>query len=166
MAEDLLIASKELGKEERYKIMLLQVEAIVNGETDFIANVSNIIAIIKSTFNHLWVGVYFVRAEELVLGPFQGPVACTRIFYGKGVCGKAWMEGRIIIVSNVDEFPGHISCSSLSKSEIVLPLIVDERVRMVLDLDSDSLNCFDEIDASYLSKVILIIQKLYKESFL
>jgi GAF domain-containing protein len=165
MAEELIIASKELGKEEQYKVMLPQVEALVKGETDFIANISNIVAIIKSTFNHLWVGVYFVKAEELVLGPFQGPVACTRIFYGKGVCGKAWMEGRVIIVPNVDEFPGHIACSSLSKSEIVLPVIVDDRVRMVLDIDSDVLNSFDEIDAVYLSKVISIIQKLYKESF-
>lgn len=165
MAEDLIIASTLLGKEEQYKVMLPQVEAIVNGETDFIANISNIVAIIKSTFNHLWVGVYFVKAEELVLGPFQGPVACTRIFYGKGVCGKAWMEGRVLVVPNVDEFPGHIACSSLSKSEIVLPIIVDDRVRMVFDIDSEELNFFDEVDVNYLSKVISIVQSLYKESF-
>ncbi|MFM7016374.1 MAG: GAF domain-containing protein [Bacteroidota bacterium] len=162
MAEDLIIASKDANKEEQYQVMLPQVEAIVKGETDFIANISNIMAILKSTFNHLWVGVYFVKAEELVLGPFQGPVACTRIFYGKGVCGKAWMEGRVIIVPDVEQFPGHIACSSLSKSEIVLPIIVDERVRMVLDIDSDTLNSFDETDAIYLSKVVSIIQELYK----
>lgn len=164
MAEELKIASKESGKEEQYKTMLPQVEAIVKGETDLIANISNIMAIIKSTFNHLWVGVYFVKAEELVLGPFQGPIACTRIFYGKGVCGKAWMEGRVIIVPDVEQFPGHIACSSLSKSEIVLPVIVDDRVRMVIDIDSEELNCFDETDAIYLSKVVLIIQDLLKHS--
>lgn len=164
MAEELKIASKESGKEEQYKTMLPQVEAIVKGETDLIANISNIMAIIKSTFNHLWVGVYFVKAEELVLGPFQGPIACTRIFYGKGVCGKAWMEGRVIIVPDVEQFPGHIACSSLSKSEIVLPVIVDDRVRMVIDIDSEELNCFDETDAIYLSKVVLIIQDLLKQS--
>jgi GAF domain-containing protein len=164
MADDLIIASKDLGKESQYQVMIPQVEAIVKGETDFIANISNIIAIIKSTFNHLWVGVYFVKAEELVLGPFQGPIACTRIFYGKGVCGKAWMEGRTIIVPDVEQFPGHIACSSLSKSEIVLPIIVDDRVRMVLDIDSEDLNMFDEVDAIYLSKVVSIIQDLYKEA--
>ena len=165
MADDLIIASKELGKESQYQVMIPQVEAIVKGETDFIANICNIIAIIKSTFNHLWVGVYFVKAEELVLGPFQGPIACTRIFYGKGVCGKAWMEGRVIIVPDVEQFPGHIACSSLSKSEIVLPIIVDDRVRMVLDIDSEDLNMFDEVDTIYLSKVVSIIQDLYKEAY-
>ena len=162
MAEDLIIASKEEGKEAQYIVMLPQIESIVNGETDFIANMANIMAILKSTFNHLWVGVYFVKAEELVLGPFQGPVACTRIFYGKGVCGKAWMEGSVIIVPDVEKFPGHIACSSLSKSEIVLPVIVDDRVRMILDIDSEELNCFDEIDAHYLSMVVKMIQDLYK----
>jgi GAF domain-containing protein len=157
MAEELIIASKELGKEEQYKVMLPQVEALVKGETDFIANISNIVAIIKSTFNHLWVGVYFVKAEELVLGPFQGPIACTRIFYGKGVCGKAWMEGRVIIVPNVDEFPGHIACSSLSQSEIVLPVSKGNEIISVLDVDSIHLNDFDEIDQKYLQLVVGLI---------
>ena len=153
MAESLSFAPLDAGKQEKYEILLPQLVALTSDETDLIANISNIMAALKETFGFLWVGVYFVRAEELVLGPFQGPLACTRIAYGKGVCGAAWKEGRTLLVPDVEQFPGHIACSSLSKSEVVVPVFVNDRVRMVLDVDSDQLNGLDETDAIWLKKV-------------
>jgi GAF domain-containing protein len=166
MAENLIKAAVGASKEDRYQIMIPQIKALVEGETDLIANISNIMAVLKETMNFFWVGVYFVKAEELVLGPFQGPLACTRIGYGKGVCGKAWQEGRVIVVPDVEQFPGHIACSSLSKSEIVLPVIVNDRVRMILDVDSDQLNDFDAVDAKYLTDVASILSDVFKATII
>jgi GAF domain-containing protein len=166
MAENLIKAAVGASKEDRYQIMIPQIKALVEGETDLIANISNIMAVLKETMNFFWVGVYFVKAEELVLGPFQGPLACTRIGYGKGVCGKAWQEGRVIVVPDVEQFPGHIACSSLSKSEIVLPVIVNDRVRMILDVDSDQLNDFDAVDAKYLADVASILSDVFKATII
>jgi GAF domain-containing protein len=118
------------------------------------ANTANMVAALKQAFNFFWVGFYFVDGDELMLGPFQGPVACTRIKFGKGVCGAAWQQAKTIVVPNVDEFPGHIACSSLSKSEIVVPVIIDGKVVAVLDVDSDALNDFDATDAEYLEKTV------------
>ncbi len=159
MAENLVIAVSET-KEERYKTLLPQIESLVSGEPDLIANLSNIAAALKQTFGFFWVGFYLVKENELVLGPFQGPIACTRIGLGKGVCGSSWKEKRTIIVPNVDEFPGHIACSSDSKSEIVLPALKNDNVFLVLDVDSDRLDDFDDIDEVYLSRVIKIIEKI------
>lgn len=157
MAEDLFIA-KHLSKEDQYKALLPQLEALVIGESDVIANLANISAALKSTFNFLWVGFYLVKNEELVLGPFQGPIACTRIKKGKGVCGTSWQDAKTIIVPNVDEFPGHIACSSASKSEIVLPVFNQKNeVIMVLDIDSEELNTFDTIDENYLLQLTKLI---------
>lgn len=164
MAETLIKASENASREEQYQVIIPQIKSLVEGESDLIANLSNIMAVLKEAFGFHWVGVYFVRAEELVLGPFQGPLACTRIAFGKGVCGAAWKEGRIILVPDVEQFPGHIACSSLSKSEIVVPAIVDDRVRLVLDIDSDKLNDFSEIDAQYLKQIISVIELLFKQS--
>lgn len=166
MAENLIKAAVGASKEDRYQIMIPQIKALVEGETDLIANISNVMAVLKETMNFFWIGVYFVKAEELVLGPFQGPLACTRIGYGKGVCGKAWQEGRVIIVPDVEQFPGHIACSSLSKSEIVLPVIVNDRVRMILDVDSDQLNDFDAVDAKYLTDVATILNDVFKATII
>jgi GAF domain-containing protein len=158
MAENLTIATSA-QKEERYEILLPQVESLISAEPDLVANLSNIAAALKQTFNFFWVGFYLVKENELVLGPFQGPIACTRIGLGKGVCGTSWKEKKTIIVPNVDEFPGHIACSSDSKSEIVLPAFKNNNVFLVLDVDSDQLNDFDEIDAKYLAQVIELIEK-------
>ncbi len=160
MAESLSFVSRDAGKEERYQQLLPQLQHLVEHETDRIANLANIMAALKEVMGFFWVGVYFVRAEELVLGPFQGPLACTRIPYGKGVCGRAWQEGRVMIVPDVNRFEGHIACSALSKSEIVLPVFKNGRVIMVLDTDSDRLNDFDETDAAYLGKVCTLISEL------
>ena len=159
MAEDLIL-SQSTDKKERYQTMIPQLEALVAGEKDVIANVSNIIAGLKQSMNYFWVGVYFVKDGQLVLGPFQGPVACTRIDYGKGVCGKAWEDKKTILVPNVDEFPGHIACSAASRSEIVLPALKNNEVALVLDVDSDRLNDFDVVDQQALSQVIKIIERL------
>lgn len=157
MAEDLFIA-KHLSKEDQYKALLPQLEALVFGEPDIIANLANISAALKSTFNFLWAGFYLVKNEELVLGPFQGPIACTRIKKGKGVCGTSWQDAKTIIVPNVDEFSGHIACSSASKSEIVLPVFNKKNeVIMVLDIDSEKLNTFDKIDEKYLIQLTKLI---------
>lgn len=158
MAENLIIA-ESTDKAERYKILVPQVQALVDGETDIVANLSNIAAALHQTMQFFWVGFYLVKEEQLVLGPFQGPIACTRINFGKGVCGASWKEKRTIIVPNVDEFPGHIACSSASKSEIVLPAFKNGAVALVLDVDSDRLNDFDETDALYLQQVITLIEK-------
>jgi len=158
MAEDLTI-DRSLAKAEQYKSLIPQIEALLSGETDFVANMANTAAALKEQFNWFWVGFYLVKNEELVLGPFQGPVACTRIKNGKGVCGSSWALAKTLIVPNVDEFPGHIACASASKSEIVLPLIKDGKVIGVLDVDSEYLNHFDETDEIYLQKVISSLLK-------
>ena len=158
MAEQLIIATSA-DKAGRYKTLVPQIEALVAGESDVVANLSNVTAALKQTMNFFWVGFYIVRQNELVLGPFQGPIACTRIALGKGVCGTSWKERKIIIVPNVDEFPGHIACSSDSKSEIVLPAFRNGEVALVLDVDSDTLNDFDKTDEQYLQQVMRIIEK-------
>ena len=158
MAEELIIPDKALSKQEQYMALLPQVEALLHGEPNLMANAANMVAALKQAFNFFWIGFYFVEGDELVLGPFQGPVACTRIKYGKGVCGASWKEAKTIIVPNVDEFPGHIACSSDSKSEIVLPAFKNGEVALVLDVDSDQLNDFDATDEHYLSQVMKIIE--------
>ena len=155
MAEDLRIA---LGnKDEQYRSLLPQIKALVKGETDLIANLANIAAALKEQFNFFWVGFYLVKNDELVLGPFQGPVACTRIVRGKGVCGAAREEAKTLIVPDVEAFPGHISCNSLSKSEIVVPLIRADEVWAVLDVDSEYLSHFDSTDQKYLEEIVGLI---------
>ncbi len=158
MAEELLISTSN-DKAERYKTLVPQIEALITGESDVVANLSNIAAALKQTMNFFWVGFYLVKENQLVLGPFQGPIACTRINLGKGVCGTSWKEGKTIVVPNVDEFPGHIACSSASKSEIVLPAFKNGAVALVLDVDSDQLNDFDEVDAKALEQVMRIIER-------
>lgn len=155
MAEDLLIVKGT--KQEQYESLIPQISALLEGETDLVANLANIAASLKEQFGWFWVGFYWVKQDELVLGPFQGPVACTRIRKGRGVCGTSWKEERTIIVEDVEKFPGHIACSSLSKSEIVLPVIRNGQVLGVLDVDSSDLASFDEIDATYLQRIIDLI---------
>lgn len=156
MAEDLTI-TRNGSKEQQYQSLLPQIAALINGERDLIANLANISAALKEQFNWFWVGFYLVKNDELVLGPFQGPVACTRIQKGKGVCGTSWLKAETIIVPNVDEFPGHIACASASKSEIVLPVYQGENIIGVLDVDSEYLNHFDEVDAKYLGEIVKLI---------
>lgn len=156
MAEDLIIQDN-LSKEEKYKALVPQIKALLEGEDDVIANLSNVAAALKSTFNFWWVGFYIVKQNELVLGPFQGPVACTRIQKSRGVCGTSWAEASTIIVPDVDEFPGHIACSSLSKSEIVVPMFKNNEVWAVLDVDSEFLNHFDTSDAKYLEEIVAML---------
>lgn len=151
MAENLRIDNGT--KAEKYLSLIPQIKALIGNETDAIANMANVTAALKETFGFFWVGFYLVKHEELVLAPFQGPIACTRIKKGKGVCGTSWTESRTILVPNVDEFPGHIACSSLSKSEIVVPLIKNNEIIGVLDVDSDQLNDFDETDEKYLNEL-------------
>ncbi|WP_462252949.1 GAF domain-containing protein [Ekhidna sp.] len=154
MAEDLTIL-KEATKEEKYQSLLPQIEGLIYGETNLVANLANIAAALKEGMDFFWVGFYLVDSEdELVLGPFQGPVACTRIRKGKGVCGSSWDQNKTLIVPNVDEFPGHIACASASKSEIVLPIIKNDKIIGVLDVDSDKLNDFDDMDHQYLKKIL------------
>jgi GAF domain-containing protein len=155
MAEDLTISKG--SKEEQYINLLPQISGLLDGETDLVANLANIAGALKEQFGFFWVGFYLVKGEELVLGPFQGPVACTRIKKGRGVCGTAWEKSETIIVTDVEKFPGHIACSSLSKSEIVLPLIYLKNVVGVLDVDSAELNSFDDVDAKYLQQIIDLI---------
>lgn len=152
MAEDLHI-DISLGKEERYRQLIPQAEALVAGESNAIANMANLCAALKFGMDFFWVGFYLVDADELVLGPFQGPPACTRIKKGKGVCGYAWEKAETVIVPDVDQFPGHIACSSLSKSEIVIPIKKDGKVVAVLDVDSDTLDNFNDTDKIYLEKI-------------
>ena len=152
MAEDLMIATG--NKEEQYQILLPQVNALIEGEPDLIANLANITGALKEQFGWLWVGFYLVKKDELVLGPFQGPVACTRIKKGRGVCGTSWAEAATLIVPDVEKFPGHIACSSLSRSEIVIPIIRSGEVIGVLDVDSEQLDHFDEVDKKYLEEII------------
>mgnify|MGYP000149056231 CR=1 FL=1 len=160
MAESLITAPAGSTKADRYRLLIPQLEALVSGENDLIANLSNIVAALKESFGFFWVGFYFVKGDQLVLGPFQGPVACTRIGFGKGVCGAAWKEKKILVVADVDAFPGHIACSSLSKSEIVLPALRNNEVFLVLDIDSTQPADFDNDDEHYLQQVINLIQKL------
>jgi len=155
MAEELLIATG--NKEEKYQQLLPQIKALVEGEENLIANLANIAAALKQQFDFLWVGFYLVEGNELVLGPFQGPIACTRIRKGKGVCGTSWDKNEIIVVPDVEAFPGHIACSSQSKSEIVVPLYQKTNIIGVLDVDSDQLNTFDELDAKYLKDIIALL---------
>lgn len=159
MAEQLIV-SKSGDKKDRYQMLIPQLEALVEGETDLIANLSNIAAALKETMNFFWIGFYFVKDQQLVLGPFQGSIACTRVDYGKGVCGTAWKEKRTIFVPNVDEFPGHIACSSASRSELVLPAFKNGDVQLVLDIDSDKYDDFDQTDRESLEKVLRIIEGL------
>ena len=155
MAEDLSISQG--SKLERYESLLPQIQGLLDGETDLIANLANVAGALKEQFAWFWVGFYLVKNDELVLGPFQGPVACTRIKKGKGVCGSSWQEAKTLIVPDVEKFPGHIACSSLSKSEIVIPLLKNNTVFGVLDVDSDMLNDFDETDQFHLEKIIALI---------
>jgi len=155
MSEDLTIVSG--AKSEQYASLLPQVRAVIEGEQDAIANLANIAAALKEQFGWLWVGFYMVKDGELVVGPFQGPVACTRIRKGKGVCGASWQEARTIIVPDVEAFPGHIACSSLSRSEIVVPLFHNGEVIGVLDVDSVNLNAFDEEDQRWLEELVKAI---------
>lgn len=159
MSEELII-NKNSDKATQYSELLPQLEALISGESDTIANISNLMAALKQAFDFLWVGVYFVKEDELVLGPFQGPIACTRIKKGKGVCGTAWEKGQTIVVKNVEEFPGHIACSSDSKSEIVLPAFKNGEVALVLDIDSEELATFDQTDKKYLEQVIQLIESV------
>lgn len=159
MAEELILSHSK-NKSERYRTLLPQLEALVQGEGDLIANLANIAAALRQTMEFFWVGFYLVKNDQLVLGPFQGPIACTRIDFGKGVCGTAWKEKKTIIVPNVDEFPGHIACSSASRSEIVLPALKDGNVMLILDVDSDTLNDFGSEDEVALKDVIKIIERL------
>ncbi|RZF49520.1 GAF domain-containing protein [Acinetobacter halotolerans] len=157
MAEELIL--QQGPKAEQYQNLMPQIQAIVEGESDVIANLANICAALKQQFDWLWIGFYLVKDDELVLGPFQGPIACTRIAKGRGVCGTAWQQQQVMIVPDVDQFPGHIACSSASKSEIVLPIMKNGVCLGVLDIDSDELDQFDEIDAAYLQQLILTIEK-------
>lgn len=158
MAEELII-NQSLDKESKYKDILPQIKSLIEGEENLIANLANISAALKQTFNFFWVGFYLVKNNELVLGPFQGNIACTRIAFGKGVCGTSWKEKKTILVEDVDKFPGHIACSSLSRSEIVVPIFNKSNVvTMVLDIDSDKPADFDKTDQKYLEQLALIIQ--------
>jgi GAF domain-containing protein len=160
MAEDLTIITG--NKTEQYESLIPQIKGLLEGETDLIANLANVAAALKEQFGWLWVGFYVVKSiestrEELVVGPFQGPVACTRIKKGKGVCGSSWAEAKTIIVPDVEKFPGHIACSSLSKSEIVVPIIRNSKVVGVLDVDSEDLDQFNGIDQQYLEEIVNLI---------
>ena len=155
MAEDLSIT--EGSKEDQYLSLIPQIQGLLTGEDDLVANLANISAALKEQFNWLWVGFYIVKSNELVLGPFQGPVACTRIQKGRGVCGTSWQQMQTLIVPDVEKFPGHIACSSISKSEIVVPVIRNNEVVAVLDIDSKDLDVFDESDKKYLEQIIGVI---------
>ncbi|MDP1802463.1 MAG: GAF domain-containing protein [Bacteroidota bacterium] len=157
MSDDLKLTANT--KEGKYQELLPQIKALVDGEKDLVANMANICAALKYGMDFFWVGFYLVKDDQLVLGPFQGPIACTRISLGKGVCGTSWQKKESIIVDDVDAFPGHIACSSLSKSEIVLPLFNDQKnVVGVFDVDSDALRSFDKTDELYLNKIINLLK--------
>lgn len=155
MAEELKIA--EGGKEARYALLYEQIKSLLAGETDPVARMANVAAMIHFTFHFFWTGFYRVVGDELVLGPFQGPLACMRIGYGRGVCGAAWKEARTLVVPDVEQFPGHIACSSLSRSEIVVPIERDGVIQGVLDIDSEELATFDEVDQVWLERIVAII---------
>jgi len=155
MAEDLHIIRGT--KEEQYTALIPQIKGLLEGETDLVANLANVAAALKEQFGWFWVGFYLVKGDELVLGPFQGPVACTRIKKGRGVCGGSWQQAKTLIVPDVEKFPGHIACSSLSKSEIVVPIIRNGVVLGVLDVDSDALDQYDTTDQQYLEEIVNLI---------
>ena len=155
MSEDLVITQG--NKEEQYLALIPQIKGLLTGETDLVANLGNVAAALKEQFDWLWVGFYLVKQDELVLGPFQGPVACTRIWKGRGVCGTSWEQAETIIVPDVEKFPGHIACSSLSKSEIVVPVIKNGEVVAVLDVDSEQYDLFDGTDQQYLEQIVGLI---------
>ena len=160
MAENLVVTGAT--KEERYQTLSPQIKALIEDETDLTAALANLSAALASAFKWWWTGFYIVKESQLVLGPFQGPIACTRIAFGKGVCGSAWKKNRTLIVPNVEEFPGHIACSSLSKSEIVVPLHNREgAVAGVIDVDSEYLSCFDETDAKYLEEMAQLLTRFF-----
>lgn len=152
-----LVFDANLSKEERYQSLLPQLKSLLDGETDPIANYANLSAALKQAFDFFWVGFYIVKGDLLVLGPFQGTIACTRIKYGKGVCGTAWKESKIIVVPDVDQFVGHIACDSASRSEIVVPIFSDNKIIAILDVDSQWLNHFDEVDAIYLQQIVSLL---------
>ncbi len=156
MAEDLHITTST-NKAEQYQSLIPQIEALLAGESDLVANLANVCAALKEQFKWFWVGFYLVKNGELVLGPFQGPVACTRIGLGKGVCGAAWQQQQTLVVPDVDAFPGHIACSSLSKSEIVVPVFANGEVVAVLDVDSEEFDQFDQTDALYLEQIVKLL---------
>lgn len=156
MAEDLTIIT-DTSKEEQYLSLIPQIKSLIDGEEDQVANLANIAAALKEQFGWFWVGFYLVKGDELVLGPFQGPVACTRIGMGRGVCGAAWQQEQTLIVPDVDQFPGHIACASASKSEIVLPIFNAGKVMGVLDVDSEYLSHFDKVDEKYLKEIVNLI---------
>lgn len=156
MAEDLNITAST-DKTEQYTALIPQIEALLYGEPDLVANMANVAAALKEQFKWFWVGFYQVKTDQLVLGPFQGPVACTRIGLGKGVCGAAWQQAKTLVVPDVDAFPGHIACSSASRSEIVVPIFKDGEVVAVLDVDSELLDQFNEVDAQYLEQLVKFI---------
>ncbi|HYC87218.1 MAG TPA: GAF domain-containing protein [Chryseosolibacter sp.] len=161
MAEELIIAETR-DKAEKYRTLIPQLEALVATEDDLIANLANITAALRQTMDFFWVGFYIVRHKQLVLGPFQGPIACTRINFGNGVCGASWKEKKTILVPDVDQFPGHIACSSASRSEIVVPGFKDGEVVAILDVDSDKLNDFDQTDQAALEQVMKIVSDLFR----
>ncbi|QIK55747.1 GAF domain-containing protein [Dysgonomonas sp. HDW5A] len=152
---------KDGSREEQYQNILPQIKALLEGESDTIANLANISAVLKEAFSFLWVGFYIVKGEQLVLGPFQGRIACTRINYGKGVCGTAWKENRTITVADVNTFAGHIACDSESRSEIVIPIQKQGKVVAVLDVDSEIEANFSEVDAKYLQEIVCILENIY-----
>ena len=157
-------SNNQVSKAERYDIFLQQFASLIEGETHKVSVLANTCSALKEAFEFFWVGFYLVENDELVLGPFQGSVACYRIKKGRGVCGTACAERRTLVVPDVDQFPGHIACSSLSRSEIVVPIIVGDEVKGVLDIDSDHLNTFDETDRKYLEEIVTILtQKLYQK---
>ena len=156
MAEDLSIITG--SKAEQYQSLIPQIKGLLDGESDLIANMANVIAALKEQFGWLWVGFYIVKSEELVLAPFQGPVACTRIKRGRGVCGSSWAQAKTLIVPDVEKFPGHIACSSLSKSEIVIPVIRNNEVVAILDVDSNEYDQFDTTDQRYLEEIVTLIE--------
>lgn len=155
MAEQLIIQGET--KQERYEALLPQIQSVVEGEPDLIANMANVAAMLHETFGFWWTGFYRVRGDELVLGPFQGPMACTRIKKGRGVCGTAWLKEETQVVPDVDKFPGHIACSSASRSEIVVPIFQEGKVIAVLDIDSERLNTFDETDRQNLEQIVKML---------
>jgi L-methionine (R)-S-oxide reductase len=155
MAEDLQIIQGT--KKEQYEALIPQVKALLEGEPDLVANLANMVAALKEQFGWFWIGFYLVKKDELVLGPFQGPVACTRIRRGRGVCGSSWQQAKTLVVPDVSVFPGHIACSSISKSEIVVPVIRNSEVVAVLDADSDTLDHFDETDQQYLETIVSLL---------
>lgn len=156
MSEAISISTTD--KRSKYEELFSQLASLIGSETDTIANMANLCAALKDTFNFFWIGFYIVKGDQLVLGPFQGPIACTRIGFGKGVCGTAWKNGETLVVPDVNAFPGHIACSSLSKSEIVVPVFYEGKVVAVLDVDSDQQAFFDEIDAQYLEKIVGLLK--------